>query len=108
MARDRQPQPLDPRLRIRHQAIRRGGTCAEPVTFDALIGPASLVLLVLDLYWQQQDPWPQRGKETPMLQMYSAWCICREGEDCSKRRVQSAQSGSQSDLFRCWAVGRML
>ena len=50
---------------------------------EALIIAAGLVLLVLLLYWQKQDPWPQRGKDTPIMLTYCAWCIHRDGEDCT-------------------------
>ena len=52
---------------------------------ESLIVLAGLVLLVLVLLWQKQDPWPQRRKELPVMLMYCAWCIDRVGEDCTNQ-----------------------
>lgn len=50
---------------------------------EPLIILAGLVLLVLVLYWQIRDPWPQKGRETPEFPASCAWCIHRAGEDCT-------------------------
>ena len=52
---------------------------------EPLIILVGLVLLVLVLIWQKQDPWPQRGKEPPVRLVYCAWCIHRDGEDCTEQ-----------------------
>ena len=50
---------------------------------DTLIILATVVLLVLALVWQWRNPWPQRKREPPAIHMYCAWCVHRDGEDCT-------------------------
>lgn len=70
-----------------HKAPKNSLATSTPTSeamLEAVIVLAGLVLLVLVLYWQRRDPWPQRRKEPPVILAYCAWCIHRDGEDCSQ------------------------
>ena len=74
---------MQTRCARRSETTRSQGLTALPDLLPWLIGVAAVVLLVLVLCWQKQDPWPMRRKEPPIMLMYCAWCIHRDGEDCT-------------------------
>jgi hypothetical protein len=67
---------------------------------DTLTALAGLVLLALMLGRQRRDPWPQRRRELPVLLMYCARCMHREGEDC----INPATLTMGRAVARCAAV----